>query len=234
MEEEFRRLSEEPEHFQSRDLNAESRFRKLKQQTFSPNIEEQLTETPKRPKPTTLDIPGVRKTIADIDSSPETPSYSSRPLPLSPRCPAIADIPLNSPDKQHIYQNVRKSSAEITFVDVQKRSFHPSPKLASPEDLTPSINVPLGKLDNSSDVDEFNDELQFDPTISSGFYRSLGEGGFRSTPITVGVCPTPQPLAPTPQPFAPPLPPTKPDSKVKRLLVWGIIFLKIILTFPFF
>ena len=71
-----------------------------------------------------------------------------------------------------------------------------------------------------SDVDEFNDELQFDPTISSGFYRSLGEGGFRSTPITVGVCPTPQPSAPTPQPFAPPLPPTKPDSKVKRFFMW--------------
>jgi hypothetical protein len=28
----------------------------------------------------------------------------------------------------------------------------------------------------------------------------LGEGGFRSTPITVGVCPTPQPAAPTPRP----------------------------------
>ena len=44
-----------------------------------------------------------------------------------------------------------------------------------------------------------SDELQFDPTVSSGHFGQLGEGGFRSTPITVGVCPTPQP-APTPRP----------------------------------
>ena len=52
----------------------------------------------------------------------------------------------------------------------------------------------------SEEMDEFSEELQFDPTISSGFFGGLGQGGFRSTPITVGVCPTPQPAAPTPQP----------------------------------
>ena len=57
---------------------------------------------------------------------------------------------------------------------------------------------------NSSDVDDFIDELQFDPTVSSGHFGQLGEGGFRSTPITVGVCPTPQPVnPPTPQPTHP-------------------------------
>ena len=37
----------------------------------------------------------------------------------------------------------------------------------------------------SSEVDEFQDEIQFDPTISSG-HLGYKEGGFRNTPITVG------------------------------------------------
>ena len=60
-----------------------------------------LTETPRRPKPTTLDIP-TRRTLRgaateeEAAESPETPSYSSRPLPMSPRGPAFANIPLRS------------------------------------------------------------------------------------------------------------------------------------------
>ena len=68
----------------------------------------------------------------------------------------------------------------------------------------PPSSVPNLKLDSSSEdvEDEFQDELHFDPTISSGH---LTGGGFRSTPVTVGVCPTPQPLtpAPTPRPEVP-------------------------------
>ena len=61
--------------------------------------EDEITETPKRPKPTTLDIP-TRRALCDAGNdeeeaeSPDTPSYSSRPLPMSPRGPKIANIPL--------------------------------------------------------------------------------------------------------------------------------------------
>ena len=173
-----------------------------------------LTDTPRRPKPTSLDLPRpFQHSRRQEDSSPETPpSYSSVPLPLSPRGPAIADIPL-SPEP--IYHNVRKTTGE------PPRSVKPSPLLASPENdaLTPLDGghppaLPL-KLDNSSDVDDLMDELTFDQTVSSGFFGSLGEGGFRSTPITVGVCPTPQPVCPTPQPAQ-----GKPDDKVSAPICW--------------
>ena len=182
-----------------------------------------LSDTPRRPKPTTLDIPNVRKNIADAqqreDTSPETPSYSSRPLPLSPKGPAIADIPITSPDPTSpIYQNVRKTTADIADTP-PPRPTKPSPHLASPENdaLTPlsgiapsipkdTVNTtpngvtsrPTVKVDNSSDVDEFNDELQFDSTISSGF-GGPGQGDYRSTPITYGVCATPQPTPAKPE-----------------------------------
>lgn len=51
-------------------------------------------------------------------------------------------------------------------------------------------------------MDEFQDELSFDPTVSSGHCGVLG-GGFRATPVTVGVCPTPQPAPKTEPPPAP-------------------------------
>ena len=120
-------------------------------------------------RPTDLNLPQVRPADSWKGSSPrtpespETPSYSSRPLPLSPNGPQIANISLTSPDRD-------------TFAKV----FHDT-------------------LDMSSDVDEFQDELQFDPTISSGHCGVLG-GGFRATPVTVGVCPTPQPASNTPRP----------------------------------
>jgi hypothetical protein len=55
-----------------------------------------LTETPRRPKPTTLDIPARRalQEEAAEAQSPDTPGYASRPLPMSPRGPAFANIPL--------------------------------------------------------------------------------------------------------------------------------------------
>ena len=58
--------------------------------------EQELTDTPRRPKPTSLDLPGVKRSIGGSEevSSPETPSYSSRPLPSSPRGPAFTDIAL--------------------------------------------------------------------------------------------------------------------------------------------
>ena len=65
------------------------------------------------------------------------------------------------------------------------------------------LDIVFRQMDNSSDVDEFNDELQFDSTISSGF-GGPGQGDYRSTPITYGVCATPQPL------------PTKPEGQVKH------------------
>ena len=49
------------------------------------------------------------------------------------------------------------------------------------------------KLDSSSEVDEFQDEIHFDPTISSGHLGSRG-GDFRNTPITFGASNTPQPI----------------------------------------
>jgi hypothetical protein len=65
-----------------------------------------LTETPRRPKPTTLDIPARRALQEEAEAqslralqeeeaqSPDTPGYASRPLPMSPRGPAFANIPL--------------------------------------------------------------------------------------------------------------------------------------------
>ena len=66
----------------------------------------ELTDTPKRPKPTTLDIPGVKRSIADkreVVSSPETPSYSSRPLPSSPHGPAFTDIVLRDGSNKYCF-----------------------------------------------------------------------------------------------------------------------------------
>ena len=144
-------------------------------------------DTPKRPRD--LQIPNKR--IADDwtqplspkkAESPETPSYSSRPLPMSPSGPQIANISLSSsPDpRASSGGHVLTSPDPDTFAKV----FHDT-------------------LDISSDVDEFQDELSFDPTVSSGVCGVLG-GGFRATPVTVGVCPTPQlgkaDGCPTPQP----------------------------------
>merc|ERR1719264_771703 len=77
--------------------------------------------------------------------------------------------------------------------------------------MQPPSSVPNLKLDSSSEdvEDEFQDELHFDPTISSGH---LTGGGFRSTPVTVGVCPTPQPLTPAPTPR-----PEVPDKPVDEM-----------------
>jgi hypothetical protein len=88
----------------------------------------------------TLELPGTttkqqqRNSVTDKDelilSSPESPSYSQRPLPLSPHIPHVADIPLTSPtsptgvlsppkvvaspptvlEPTPIYSNVKKSS----------------------------------------------------------------------------------------------------------------------------
>ena len=139
-------------------------------------------------RPTDLNLPQVRTakswklssqrtpTSPGLES-PETPSYSSRPLPLSPNGPQIANISLTSPDHD-------------TFAKV----FHDT-------------------LDMSSDVDEFQDELQFDPTISSGHCGVLG-GGFRATPVTVGVCPTPQPASNTPRPEQQPPAPAAPIEEM--------------------
>ena len=80
----------------------------------------------------------------------------------------------------------------------------------------------------SEEMDEFSEELQFDPTVSSGFFGGLGQGGFRSTPITYGVCPTPQPAAPTPQPtqqaVSQTAAPAKSDQQVEiRLIFYNIL-----------
>ena len=82
-----------------------------------------------------------------------------------------------------------------------------------PPPSSSSSSVPNLKLDSSSEdvEDEFQDELQFDPTISSGHFGVAG-GGFRSTPVTVGVCPTPQPLTPAPTPR-----PEVPDKPVDEM-----------------
>ena len=124
VEEEFRKLSEESEKkapenvvqqpssvtepakpktkgtrddIQAVDLNFDK-----KNSTATPTTvpfiddEQELTDTPRRPKPTSLDLPGVKRSIGGSEevSSPETPSYSSRPLPSSPRGPAFTDIAL--------------------------------------------------------------------------------------------------------------------------------------------
>ncbi len=41
-------------------------------------------------------------------------------------------------------------------------------------------------LDSGSEADEFQDEIHFDPTVSSGHLAYKGDGGFRNTPITRG------------------------------------------------
>ena len=146
-------------------------------------------ETPKRPKD--LNIPsrisnseawnlqndGSRllpphNVAAPSADSPETPSYSSRPLPMSPNGPQIANISISSPEVR-APAPVPPHTISSPDPDAFAAAFHDT-------------------LDISSDVDEFQDELSFDPTVSSGHCGVLG-GGFRATPVTVGVCPTPQP-----------------------------------------
>ena len=148
-------------------------------------------ETPKRPKDLNIPsrisnseawrnlqfddnrlAPAPNKVGAASAESPETPSYSSRPLPMSPNGPQIANINISSPETRApgpVPPHVISSPDPDAFA----AAFHDT-------------------LDISSDVDEFQDELSFDPTVSSGHCGVLG-GGFRATPVTVGVCPTPQP-----------------------------------------
>ena len=153
-------------------------------------------ETPKRPKD--LNIPSLRnsdswrnfqndenkfaqvpnKTGATSTESPETPSYSSKPLPMSPNGPQIANISIASPEAR-VAGPAPPHAISSPDPDAFAAAFHDT-------------------LDISSDVDEFQDELSFDPTVSSGHCGVLG-GGFRATPVTVGVCPTPQPQS-TPAP----------------------------------
>ena len=111
--------------------------------------------------------------------------------------------------------------------DIGRPTFHPTPAIISQPQLAAAAFSQLGSCNQqvqrpgtscSEEVDEFSEELQFDPTISSGFFGGLGQGGFRSTPITVGVCPTPQPAAPTPQPTQQSqTAPTKPEQQVNSL-----------------
>ena len=237
---------------------------------------EPIAETPKRPSQ--LDIPSRggapsrrQGSVLEISSnngeevqSPETPSYSSRPLPLSPSGPLLAHIsisspesseapdltPTNSPDpgpsipppppsipspaepakprlaspsssptlpsKSSLVKSSASSRIRQQTPPVESKPAQPPPPLPSQPVpalparpvpnfvMQPPSSVPNLKLDSSSEdvEDEFQDELHFDPTISSGH---LTGGGFRSTPVTVGVCPTPQPLtpAPTPRPEVP-------------------------------
>ncbi len=108
---------------------------------------------------TTLELPGTKSkqrnssAANDALSSPESPSYSQRPLPLSPQIPQMADIPITSPtstaattslavDKPPaavaaaetvpIYSNVKKSTESVALGGkaIVKPAF-----LASPEGI---------------------------------------------------------------------------------------------------
>ena len=141
-----------------------------------------------------------RKHVSPEVESPETPSYSSKPLPMSPSGPQIANISISSPDPGQDSNTVNKKNAhQLDPIPLTIQSSHATAD-SSPDPDT-FAKVFHDTLDISSDVDEFQDELQFDPTISSGHCGVLG-GGFRSTPVTVGVCPTPQPNPNPPKPDA--------------------------------
>ena len=241
---------------------------------------EPIAETPKRPSQ--LDIPSrggapsrrqgsvlESNNTAEEVQSPETPSYSSRPLPLSPSGPLLAHISISSPESSEAPELTPTNSpdpAPSIPPSVPSPAETAKPRLASPSSsptlpsknasslvkssasrsrqqappaeskpaqpppplpsqpvpalparpvpnfvMQPPSSVPNLKLDSSSEdvEDEFQDELHFDPTISSGH---LTGGGFRSTPVTVGVCPTPQPLTPAPTPR-----PEVPDKPVDEM-----------------
>ena len=109
---------------------------------------------------TSLELPGAKSkqrnssAANDALSSPESPSYSQRPLPLSPQIPQMADIPITSPtstaattslavDKPPaavaaaetvpIYSNVKKSTESVALGGkaIVKPAF-----LASPEGIS--------------------------------------------------------------------------------------------------
>ena len=112
---------------------------------------------------------------------------------MSPSGPQIANISITSPDpSEHLNNVIKKNVHPHELITVSKSLAQPSTAADSSPDPDTFAKVFHDTLDISSDVDEFQDELQFDPTISSGHCGVLG-GGFRSTPVTVGVCPTPQP-----------------------------------------
>lgn len=135
----------------------------------------------------------ITKASTPDPESPETPSYSTKPLPMSPSGPQIANISITSPDpSEHLNNVIKKNVHPHELITVSKSLAQPSTAADSSPDPDTFAKVFHDTLDISSDVDEFQDELQFDPTISSGHCGVLG-GGFRSTPVTVGVCPTPQP-----------------------------------------
>ena len=118
-----------------------------------------VAPVPTAAKTTTLELPGAKSKQGNISarndvlSSPESPSYSQRPLPLSPQIPQIADIPITSPtstaattslavdnlltgaavaETVPIYSNVKKSTESVALGGkiIVKPAF-----LASPEGI---------------------------------------------------------------------------------------------------
>jgi len=186
--------------------------------------------TPPRRKPTSLDLPMLLQPSSTLDS-PETPSYSTKPLPLSPSGPALAHISLTSPDTtseaislpdtstagagEAIASMATSMEASLTHTNFAiEEDPLTSPDTPTPKNETfpPAEAAEKGKLDESSEVDdEFQDELQFDPTISSGHFEGVGVGGFRSTPIVVGATPGPTPQPTTPRDHVEEMTPTEAD-----------------------
>ena len=87
-------------------------------------------------------------------------------------------------------KDVQDATAKIqsVFRGFQARKAAKQEEVLSPDsnkDTSGSYNSVKIKpsLDSSSEVDEFQDEIHFDPTISSGHLGYSGEGGFRNTPI---------------------------------------------------
>ena len=85
--------------------------------------------------------------------------------------------------------NPKKETVSPNILDVDNHSVTASNTESPNVTVSSSIDtVHEKKSDNDQDLsgDEFQDEIHFDPTISSGHLGFDKEGDFRNTPITVG------------------------------------------------
>merc|ERR1711892_1421720 len=93
-----------------------------------------------------------RKLCSPDAESPETPSYSSKPLPMSPSGPQIANISISSPDPCEDSNAVNKKNAhQHDPIPLTMQSSHAT--VDSSPDPDTFAKVFHDTLDISSDVD---------------------------------------------------------------------------------
>lgn len=169
----------------------EAEFEKLTSETDLKDISESEKESPAKPKTS----PSRRK------SSTETSSSSSIPFADEDTIGALVPGKTTEPGEEAVNSDVTPHRAKpprdlpafkARLAEEESEEcdlFSPDSNNGAGAGEAPATasssnnSVKKGANDSSSEVDEFQDEIHFDPTIGSG-QIGYKEGGFRNTPIT--------------------------------------------------